>query len=904
MPNRTIVRVEEGTQVSNDVYEKIKEIMGTPELIKEEYPIAPDLEKSYTDRIQILRESLQFIIDNFPRKRGALSDNDFNRYLGWIDRFLPLEKQQTLEYYQQRLFDYNVMVLGLLINNWDLPHKKNKETPTTQAIEWLNRAEQFVLLQKGRDNLATLSEISFTNAENKQEKKLVLQVDKILNPCTADALKELKTIQNKEKKSSIPNQVPDWFNELTVFQKMFLYHFESKSQGKTDIVSFAQMLLYHFKEMSRKPEFAQIVIDIHSGKKPKNYAQYNEYERFLIDYLIDEKYINRDCTLEASIISNLEELKQKLSDMDESYFEGNESPRRAISRLPVWYLLLQPFEQKMLKAALDKIDLDKPIAVSSRLRILPVLANATGHVMYVVEYDGRIIFQTDVRLRASHLASRDILDLPGLINTLYTERNINSILALSEGKDLLIQTLISPIGTEGVAADIAKMFIPDVKLDRELRKQIAKIKEKQEGRSEKLFFTNHPQNMAALVYRTESNDPECNAFLNHAKSHLAKLEGLLISDQTGELEKTKKYIEDLSVLINEYDLVLHHLKQSSSKIIQAVKSVIVDPVIDPLIDYQYQRELQLSSLESLLIHYIEGSSFGCCVSAKDRKGLEFLHTNAMFIHRLFSGRWPSWNDEGSARQSFDNLFADLYTTWHAQEIAGQNAKGANGIKTPDGYLRKSTIDAINSRTKSKLESKTGRKTGPVDIAKIDEYIASNNEIKDIKGKLIGSKTTVKMKKVDCQKESAFMPALLKMNAASMATLASLFKSIATNWSEHKMGIKYLRTAAFPGGIRQMKGQLHKNDAEIVNDFLKIIADHIDKNTGKRKPETTHFYGLIKRVSEILTGSRNEDKGKDIETLLQEPIAGLESLSNKLIARKREAGAEPFIPKSVSAPSLS
>lgn len=138
--------------------------------------------------------------------------------------------------------------------------------------------------------------------------------------------------------------------------------------------------------------------------------------------------------------------------------------------------------------------------------------------------------------------------------------------------------------------------------------------------------------------------------------------------------------------------------------------------------YDYNgRELFLSSLEQLIILNQDGYSYGSCVSGKDRKAIELIHTDAMIIYKKIYEHWPSLTHATSSaeRTRFVALVAKLYLSAHQHELAGQNAPGSEGIKTPLVYLPKDICNEII------------RLLGIAEALKQDDRLATNNEVKNI-----------------------------------------------------------------------------------------------------------------------------------------------------------------------------
>jgi hypothetical protein len=131
-----------------------------------------------------------------------------------------------------------------------------------------------------------------------------------------------------------------------------------------------------------------------------------------------------------------------------------------------------------------------------------------------------------------------------------------------------------------------------------------------------------------------------------------------------------------------------------------------------------RRELFLSSLEQLMAQHLDGICYGSCVSGKDRKAIEILHTRSMLLYHDFYGAWPKFSDYPKERERFVSIFARLYVTWHQQERAAKSAPGAHGIKNASTYLPDDVCEEVI------------RLAGD-NIMSIEDGHASTNEVKYI-----------------------------------------------------------------------------------------------------------------------------------------------------------------------------
>lgn len=351
-----------------------------------------------------------------------------------------------------------------------------------------------------------------------------------------------------------------------------------------------------------------------------------------------------------------------------------------------WFYYLPAVEKKLLYHTLQHMDLDDPKAVNrliNRLRRVPGLANLAENQTYIINQDTGEIKKSKLGFRSSHLASRDAMEYPASIYELHTKRNIDRLRECANQGDpstsppLLIQTLISPIIFNE----------PDYWLEKQRLAAVAYAKTKQGS----VYSTNHPFNYARIAISTPSASPECLEILKAAQDHLNEMQ------QRGDPEQ-EQYLHDLNELITEYDKTLN----SGHGTAWAT-------------DYN-GRELFLSYLEDILVSYIGGVSYGSCVSGKDRKAIQLIHTSAMLVFHEQYGHWPMYTEvyPSPDRNNFVQIFTQLYCSHHHQLFSGQNAPGSNGIKNPEAYLPTDIINAIESKNLAQ-----------------DDRLASNNEVENI-----------------------------------------------------------------------------------------------------------------------------------------------------------------------------
>lgn len=417
------------------------------------------------------------------------------------------------------------------------------------------------------------------------------------------------------------------------------------------------------------------------------------------------------------------------------------SAKNAATELkPTWYKAMSVEEKLFFDDMVDGVEdakdvINKIHSLSSMTRTIPGVANFSRHIIAVLDENGNMLSKEE-RLRSSHVASRDYLKLKMKDVVSYakqgprqpwredqerqskkvqlrlesTVKNVEKIIEefvankyagkgeLTEAdinvlKDLpiLVQTLVSPL-----AINIMKK--PDVDLFKDKTRAIDYLRANGcriyfKGKFHHIKFdniidTNHPLNFARHLIGTGSifeYEPTIN------KKSIKKLIELAALSDRSSIKEAAKDLED------HYALKVKGLDHN-------------------------RYELHCAALEEFIVTGLGGMSYGSCVSGKDRKGIEILYADAMSIYYTLEGSLPKFNEmDDKKRSKFVDILADLYISHHQQINAGQNAPGADGIKTPADYL---PLD---------VQERIIEKTGNKNIFNESNKIAGNNDnVKQLK----------------------------------------------------------------------------------------------------------------------------------------------------------------------------
>ncbi|WED42718.1 Dot/Icm T4SS effector PI-3-phosphatase SidP [Legionella cardiaca] len=725
-----------------EIETNLKNILGEFEV--EYYPRVPDLKRSYQRRMASLHKSVLFILETFPELKEKM---DWGKYLKWCQAYYTLPSNEPIETYQEILTKYTGLLVNALVDHY--PYEDDSGDKVKSATELLNKAEQYVIMKEGRADLATLIPMKINESA-----EYVLRFEKQLPPYSAETFQEFSVI----KKAPLTT-TPDWFYGLSPFLQSYLCCVPGDFKDKSDLQALSD-IKYALNQFSiawmtiqsqRGAKLQNDLNDIANNKLPPWFSTLPIDGQQMIKLFSESKISAEKITEYLSQFEKQIQIWAKTAAKKGSKKDFNAQKLNSLRALPYWYLVLEDFEQRFLKGALDSTEhLEEAISfVPSRLRRLPLAANFCESNFFTLKKDGAVAKKYSSRIRASHLASRDVKKLPPQVRKLHAKRNLSLIAShAAQQIFLFIQTLISPVRLLG-------SFIPDYYLDQERLNTVADF---QKQNKLPILSTNHPLNMAKYPYYTPSDSPASLALLKvaeiillvrevpelNASWDLQKIE-TVIAKIFSEVEATKQGLSTVSTapeldgieesaigklreLFNtNYELFksldgwqqifTQHLflKESSARCGQEELGAYLKNLQDledlakeysntlnssygsaTVFDY-YGRELFLSSQENLLVMLAQGKSAGSCVSGKDRKEVETNHTYGMWLYRDKTGHWPSMKHSGSKREEFVDIVAELEVSKHGRELAGQNAPGSDGTKTPENYWPTDIAEAIRKK---------------------------------------------------------------------------------------------------------------------------------------------------------------------------------------------------------------
>lgn len=638
MAKGIILRVLDGTVLSPKLATALGELL--PGYVLETYEQAPNYKKSYTRRVNSLYEAFLFVIDSYPLdpKFTSLAAETLKSYAAECKSACTLSSR-TVDDLQKELEQFTAKLVDVLATSWQWTTGK----AVKEAVTCLNDAECYQLMMNhGRPDLATLTTIGTGS-----EQEYVLQIDESIPPHYKQLLTELELIKTKKYPKT-----PSWFVNLPEYQQAYFCNLTLEVIGPTEIARDLNTFIAAWEEIKRKSfNLTMELKQIHSNAPP--------FASWFNELSVHLKAMVKILAVDPA------GFKQKLLDFKVMLIEQATKAefRRTVGNvavIPQWYWVLPGRQQYFLEHVLKNAPTTEEavLDMSSRHRFMPVPSNLAAHRLIKINAKSEVIPLYDRRYRSSHIVSREGFRLPEAVQVRHSDANLEKVMEQAKpGTPCLLQTLISPIyAVEYVpGVDYLVELPPDLDLFKMARSAVDRSK-----RGKDIWQHNHPFNIAKRYYYTEAHDPDSLALLVNAKKFVSKTPGL-------------------QALLDDYKNVLESPLGSAT-----------------FLDYQ-GRELFLSSLEQLIVLTLGGFSYGSCVSGKDRKAIELLHTDAMMLYQSLYGSWPKYGEpkEKGDREQFVTLFVALYVSRHQHEHAGQNAPGSEGIKTPGWYLPRDMADAIN-----------------------------------------------------------------------------------------------------------------------------------------------------------------------------------------------------------------
>lgn len=798
-----ILRVPYGAELSSELLEALKDRF--PGYTLETYYQKPDYRRSFGRRVNSLHKAFHFLLDAYPlpSQSSFLTKDTLRKYIEECME-IALDAKGSTEDLHRELEKYTAKLIELIALMWGTNNK--------EAIELLNEAEQYELMRHGRYDLATLMPMKVG-----EDISYVIQLDEALPPHYEQIINELKQIKFKRYPKT-----PAWVYALSEYQQAYFCNLDRKISTHTEVVQDFNSFLINWSLIKKRAlnlnvELQQIAKD--ALPLPVWFNELSPHLREMIRVLASDP---------SNLDKQLSHFKKLIT--SDSFKIECSSTVGQISSIPQWYWVLPHHQQFFLEHVLKGSEQVEDVFsfLSSRHRTLPLPANYAAHSLLGISHNGKVIRElTKKRYRSSHIATRDGLDWPEAVQQRHSDSNLTKVMEHAQPDQLaILQTLISPIHAADYVPTLITDFLPTLPPDLELYK-LARAAVDRQTRIQNLLQNNHPYNLAKRLYYTQSNDKDSLNLLAVAKKYVSTTPGL-------------------QTLLDQYKSVLESAPGTAT-----------------IFDYA-GRELFLSSLEQLIVLTIGGYSYGSCVSGKDRKAIELIHTDAMILYKELYGSLPVFDEapDKENRIRFVSLVADLYMSRHHHEHAGHNAPGSEGIKTPEWYLP----EDIATEIKKRLDNERALRE--------DDRAATDNEVKNIfigghkkvkeysspKNTLLCRLVARQLGKVHCNRLYDALHPLINEK--------SLFIPIdsSSRWS----AVFFPETPTVPDGIKQifdlmLSTSSGKDNVVRLEKILQIVMDRPEFDES-RTTATNSVYG---RLRAFLRASEEDNFAELVEKTVEE-----------------------------------
>lgn len=930
---RTRLRVQEKLVITPTLATNLQEILGDYDA--EIYTAEQNVKESYQTRINCLHDAFKFILDTIPlpgrkeKSRESIEKikKELALYADWCKAESQLADKGAIEEYQMILSGFKDQLINAILQNWRWSEDRSKAH--ADAMELLNKAEQYLILQRGRPDLATL-----TLMEMKGKPFLALQWDKQLPPCPK-ALAEFPAIKNAR---SI--LTPRWFRRLPSYQQLFMYVSTTLSLN---------LLRVEFNDLRLQLDIIRTISPANLARQLEKISAAQEfpgwYKILTVAGQACVRALSHFCHSADSIFSCLSELDVTLVSMaTPEQVEMN--ALTDLRKLPYWYLRMAAHHQRFFKAVLQTLPLaaDTPLYFPSRLRDgSPHPANLGESNLLILNVDGSLYKKFSPQFRSSHLASRDVIKEPLEIRQEHSDRGISYFQEIEKttGKrGLIIGSNISPGLIASTALRIVGKSLPDYEVHLEegeavLRKTTA---------GERVKLLNHPLNSAKNFYSTPPSSVECKDLIYTAEmvllqmtwaSKLAALSKgrtfkelnelctlvtstawskskLTLSQETAEAgSKLARLIKEDRRLLNfagwQKDLVQDWFVLSNNANDSAEVRQFHARLTDlPLAIQDYQdllnysngiglvydengRELVLSSDETRLANDMGWLLVRHCISGKDRTAIIVIHYFAACLFQECYGRWPRCSDTGVERDNFNKFIVLLSSGRHQEQLAGFGASGSDGLKTPRNYWVLDTCE--------ELKSSLG-----ADCLRISDILATNNELRHIHdirvgmmGKVIGSVTGKPDK--PCVKYIIAAQRLTESSRQEFIHIVSKIINSDSYWSGRTgvgdgaiktIGLRFFQmastltlTAPPPAGIGNTKNSLTALAVKKQLDSIKLVAEIYFRLLGRPEESAKRDLLTQKLYSSVNTLYVSDDPEKLFHDVMKNLYAIILDIQNEM-----------------------
>jgi hypothetical protein len=813
----------------------------------------------YQRRLEAFDKGVHFLLDSMDlaeeiRQQIKTSATAFKEKN--LAELKEIGNQISIKPFQATLGTYVKNIKELLIDQALIPK--------SEVSEAFGRAEEYANLAEGRPALCTITRVK--NPENK-EYEWMIQMKVPLDPLFQEKKQEFLNIINGQAK-------PKWFEIMPeIEQGLFLHTFKG-AKTTADIARIASTISSKLRSIPGVANFSKnhLIVTDDKEKITTEVTGVGSSMTSSRDIPKDEKALRKEFTthnIQQIIDAMLEEkVKEQLALGDPN--------RTRVDLTVLMQTLITPFKEPDKSLYKDKEDAIRALREKSDQPL-------------VITIDGKEIM---VNL---HIISTNHPLNPGRFIT-PTGTASDSVLSIKDKDAQEIKSLINLAGNfyedsnstggafKSAIEELNKQIKPNNK-NPPLANQILTELEKKFSTEQNLWIQGTLADPGIL------------------KREIATAAAQLKAD----FPKAKKMHKLLAELPAKVDKEIQLIPSKIKRIEVSEKVKIAATALQKAVErssWVSDRELYISALEELTTSLMGGISYGSCVSGKDRKGIESLYANAMqryfdIYNEIPPMSWTHSSQEEAKRKIFVDIFTEMYVTRHQHENAGQNALGADGIKTPHLYLPNDILKAIEKRHKyasnhadtdrlasnnesEKIKNKTPKKIeDKVDLAVL-ETLKEPDPRKDIQG------TTTIMKRLYPRPKE-----VLEVSKATADQKQSVPPQEEQAIVEAIKSILPKNTRAT--GVKQMLNLLDKKEEHTtLRELGKICCDREGKKSlfsrGRTK-ETQELYEMIIKLA------RNPDSVSGIK-ILGEKNSAFKLKDTTSSASKKDKPAQPIEPRGI------
>lgn len=486
---KTTIRYSKEINLTNTLRKNLQNLFGEDaEFIGAHY----SNKEIYHLRITALHEAMGYVIENIPAK-SRFKRKDIEAFL---KDAAELPEDKTVDFYQKKLLSALNQCVNVLVQYWFNNQSNKKE----EALELLGTAEQYQLMERGRNHVATLSIVPAYSSE-----KIIIRYMESLPACPDETLEELKQI-----KAFYANEESLRLPLPAAYQMCFLYHLKEENftyeKIKEALLNWQKKLDSGVANKSITDASLLPLTEDNRKNYPPFFNRLARHEQEMLLEIICPPHV----LSVGSIKKHTQEFLNKIDKWREDKVPI--SHIQQARKLPFWYLYLPQNSRLFLNNILRRHDDIAPhfAFAPSTQREIPLASNNKRAQLIVTDLAAQTIYiRSPFRNSASHVVPRGAeLNKPGRMALMHCTVNLKHLMSLApKNKDALIvnQTLISP-------SKIATYFtsaVPDWYLDRIRLAACSNL-------GLDVCMTNHPFNMFKYIAPTPANEPQCNMILRLA----------------------------------------------------------------------------------------------------------------------------------------------------------------------------------------------------------------------------------------------------------------------------------------------------------------------------------------------------------------------------------------------------